>query len=145
MQERGRPQSRPHPTSRLFCTETRLRAVGKSSRPAQRILKGFLKKYAGRTWARIYDNDPIVKRAAIHPPAASGTASRGRPQLYEFGPFRLDPAERKLLRENQIVPLTPKAFDTLVVLVLNSGHLVEKEELLGLIWPGTYVEEEQPN
>jgi TolB-like protein/DNA-binding winged helix-turn-helix (wHTH) protein/Flp pilus assembly protein TadD len=73
--------------------------------------------------------------------AASSTGSQGTLRLYEFGPFRLNPAERTLLRENQIVPLTPKAFDTLLVLVLNSGHLVEKEDLLRLIWPGTFVEE----
>jgi TolB-like protein/DNA-binding winged helix-turn-helix (wHTH) protein/tetratricopeptide (TPR) repeat protein len=60
---------------------------------------------------------------------------------YEFGPFRLDPAERKLLRGNEIVALNPKAFDTLVLLVLNSGHLLEKDEFLRLLWPDTFVEE----
>jgi DNA-binding winged helix-turn-helix (wHTH) protein len=43
--------------------------------------------------------------------------------FYEFGAFRLDPAERLLLRDNQPVPLAPKAFDTLVLLVENSGRL----------------------
>ncbi len=51
-------------------------------------------------------------------------------RLYEFGPFRLDPAERRLLRDDQQVALTPKCFDLLVMLVENSGHLLEKEELL---------------
>jgi TolB-like protein/DNA-binding winged helix-turn-helix (wHTH) protein/Flp pilus assembly protein TadD len=73
--------------------------------------------------------------------AAGNAASRGTPQLYEFGPFRLDPAERKLLRGNQIVPLTPKAFDTLLLLVRNSGHLLEKDEFISTLWPDTVVEE----
>jgi DNA-binding winged helix-turn-helix (wHTH) protein len=61
--------------------------------------------------------------------------------IYEFGPFRLIPEERQLLRDNQAVSLTPKAFDLLVVLVENSGHLIEKGELLKRIWPDSFVEE----
>src|SRR6266508_6043637 len=52
------------------------------------------------------------------------------------GPFRFIPEERQLLRDNQPVPLTPKSFDLLVVLVENTGHLLEKGELLKRIWPG---------
>src|SRR5437867_12694605 len=61
--------------------------------------------------------------------------------FFEFGPFRLDPAERQLLRNNQTVPLAPKAFDTLLLLVENSGHLLTKEEMLKRLWPETFVEE----
>src|SRR3981189_862279 len=61
--------------------------------------------------------------------------------FYEFGPFRLDPAERLLLRHNQTIPLAPKAFDTLLVLVENSGHLLTKDELMKRLWPETFVEE----
>ncbi|PYU63343.1 MAG: hypothetical protein DMG55_00820 [Acidobacteria bacterium] len=61
--------------------------------------------------------------------------------LYEFGPFRLDPAERLLLRNGQTVPLAPKAFDTLLLLVENSGHLLTKDELMKHLWPETFVEE----
>jgi len=61
--------------------------------------------------------------------------------LYEFGPFRMDLAERLLTKGQQVIPLTPKAFDTLVVLVRNSGHVVEKDELLKQVWPDTFVEE----
>jgi TolB-like protein/DNA-binding winged helix-turn-helix (wHTH) protein len=61
--------------------------------------------------------------------------------FYEFGPFRLDPAERLLLRNNQTVPLAPKAFETLLLLVENSGHLLTKDELMKRLWPGTFVEE----
>jgi Tol biopolymer transport system component/DNA-binding winged helix-turn-helix (wHTH) protein len=62
-------------------------------------------------------------------------------RLYEFGPFCLDPSERKLLRGNEIVALTPKAFDTLLLLVRNSGHLLEKDDLLTMLWPDSFVEE----
>jgi Tol biopolymer transport system component/DNA-binding winged helix-turn-helix (wHTH) protein len=61
--------------------------------------------------------------------------------FYEFGPFRLDITERILLREGQYVPLPPKAFDTLMVLVENGGHILDKDELLKRIWPDTFVEE----
>jgi DNA-binding response OmpR family regulator len=46
--------------------------------------------------------------------------------IYQFGPFRLDPAERLLLRDEHTVPLTPKAFDLLVYLVEHQGRLVER-------------------
>jgi DNA-binding winged helix-turn-helix (wHTH) protein/TolB-like protein/Tfp pilus assembly protein PilF len=61
--------------------------------------------------------------------------------LYEFGPFRLDLAERLLLREDEPLPLTPIVFETLVVLVQRRGHLVERDELLKSLWPESFVEE----
>ncbi|MDQ2920066.1 MAG: winged helix-turn-helix domain-containing protein [Acidobacteriota bacterium] len=61
--------------------------------------------------------------------------------IYEFGPFRLIASERQLLRHNQPVSITPKSFDLLVLLVENSGRLVEKEELMKRIWPDSFVEE----
>ena len=60
---------------------------------------------------------------------------------YEFGPFRLDPEERTLSRNGELVPLTLKAFDTLLVLVENAGHLLPKDELMRRVWPETAVEE----
>lgn len=61
---------------------------------------------------------------------------------YEFADFLLDPAEQLLSRSNgDAVPLTPKAFLTLLVLLQNSGRTVGKEELLKEVWPGTFVEE----
>lgn len=62
-------------------------------------------------------------------------------RFYEFGPFRLDLAQRILLRDGQHIPLTLKAYETLRVLVENSGHILEKEELLNQIWPDTFIEE----
>lgn len=67
--------------------------------------------------------------------------SRQPRHVYTFGPFRLVPEERQLLRDNQAVPLTAKSFDLLVVLVENRGHLIEKEELMKRIWPDCFVEE----
>lgn len=61
--------------------------------------------------------------------------------LYEFGPFRLDPAERLLLRDGRAVPLTPKVFDILVLLIENGGRLLEKDELMRRVWPDSFVEE----
>ena len=61
--------------------------------------------------------------------------------IFEFGPFRLNGAERLLLRDGRAVSITPKALDLLSVLVERHGHLVEKEELLRLVWPDTFVEE----
>lgn len=61
--------------------------------------------------------------------------------LYAFGPFRLDARERMLLRGRQYIPLTPKALETLMVLVEHGGRVVEKEELLRQVWPDTFVED----
>jgi DNA-binding winged helix-turn-helix (wHTH) protein/tetratricopeptide (TPR) repeat protein len=61
--------------------------------------------------------------------------------FYEFGPFRLDLAERVLLRDGRPLTLTPKAFDLLLALVERRGHVIGKEELMGALWPDTAVEE----
>jgi len=60
---------------------------------------------------------------------------------YQFAEFRIDSAERVLLRDGDLVPLTAKVFDLLLMLVENHGHVVEKERLMREIWPDTFVEE----
>src|SRR6185503_12674360 len=60
---------------------------------------------------------------------------------YEFGRFRLKTAERILLREGELVPLTPKVFDILITLVEHRGQVVAKDDLMKRVWPSTYVEE----
>jgi DNA-binding winged helix-turn-helix (wHTH) protein len=60
---------------------------------------------------------------------------------YEFGRFRLKVAERVLLREGELVPLTPKVFDILVTLVEHGGQVVAKDDLMKKVWPNTFVEE----
>jgi DNA-binding winged helix-turn-helix (wHTH) protein/tetratricopeptide (TPR) repeat protein len=67
--------------------------------------------------------------------------SSNSPRFYDFGPFRLDLTERHLLRDGKPVALTPKAFDTLVLLVRNSGRVIEKDEFLKSVWFETYVED----
>jgi DNA-binding winged helix-turn-helix (wHTH) protein/Tol biopolymer transport system component len=61
--------------------------------------------------------------------------------LLEFGPFRVDPEQRVLLRGQDPIPLSPKAFDLLLVLAQRSGQVVLKDELMTLLWPDTFVEE----
>jgi DNA-binding winged helix-turn-helix (wHTH) protein/TolB-like protein/Tfp pilus assembly protein PilF len=62
-------------------------------------------------------------------------------QIYEFDAFRIDTRERQLLRDGEVVPLTPKVFDTLLVLVENSGHILSKNEVIKTVWSDTIVEE----
>jgi DNA-binding winged helix-turn-helix (wHTH) protein/Flp pilus assembly protein TadD len=62
-------------------------------------------------------------------------------QVYEFGPFRVDPEKELLLREGETVPLTPKTFQILLVLIRNRKEVVTKDELLKAVWPDTFVEE----
>jgi TolB-like protein/DNA-binding winged helix-turn-helix (wHTH) protein len=61
--------------------------------------------------------------------------------LAEFGPYRLDLRRRILTRDNKIVPLPLKDIDTLIVLVRSHGQLVEKQALMDMVWPATFVEE----
>jgi adenylate cyclase len=61
--------------------------------------------------------------------------------VYEFGPFRLEVGERRLVRDGSSVPLTGKAFETLRVLVERHGTLVSKSDLMNAVWPETTVEE----
>ena len=61
--------------------------------------------------------------------------------IYEFGPYRVDARERRLFRNGEVVQLTPKVFDILLVLVQNSGHILSKDEVMKLVWPHTAVEE----
>jgi eukaryotic-like serine/threonine-protein kinase len=61
--------------------------------------------------------------------------------VYEFGPFHLDPDKQVLLRDGQLIAVTPKAFETLLVLVRRGREVVSKEELLKEIWPDSFVEE----
>src|SRR5262245_7606162 len=62
-------------------------------------------------------------------------------RIYGFGPYRLNAAERLLLRDGASVPLQPKVFDLLLALVERHGRLLGKDELMKLIWPDTVVEE----
>ena len=61
--------------------------------------------------------------------------------VYEFGPFRVDPEKETLLRAGDPIPLTPKTFQILLVLVRHSKEVVTKDDLMKAVWPDTFVEE----
>ncbi len=61
--------------------------------------------------------------------------------FFEFGDYRLDPVEHQLLRDGKVIPLTPKAFETLRLLIENAGHLLEKDRLMEMLWADAFVEE----
>ncbi|HET7114767.1 MAG TPA: transcriptional regulator, partial [Pyrinomonadaceae bacterium] len=65
--------------------------------------------------------------------------------FYKFGPFYLDAVKRRLMRDGELVKLTPKAFETLLALVEQRGKTIEKDELLNKVWAGTAVEENNLN
>jgi len=67
--------------------------------------------------------------------------SRAIRQSYSFGDFTVDTEQKILLRQGKPLPLTPKVFDTLLVLIENYGRIVEKETLMNRLWPDTFVEE----
>jgi eukaryotic-like serine/threonine-protein kinase len=62
-------------------------------------------------------------------------------EMYEFGPYRLDPRQRILRREQEVVPITSKAFELLLILIEHRERVVLKDELLRLLWPRSIVEE----
>lgn len=62
-------------------------------------------------------------------------------RFYEFGPFQIDKVNHVLLRDGETLPLKPKVFDTLLLLVENRGRVLDKDELLSRLWPDTVVEE----
>ena len=67
--------------------------------------------------------------------------SKQRKPLYEFGPFRLDSDRTRLTLNDELISLSPKAMEILLVLVESGGALVEKEELMRQVWPDSFVEE----
>ena len=87
---------------------------------------------------RTLPNSPSQIAVAGGPEARAGAAEA---QSYVFGPFRLVPGERILRRGSQVLPLPPKAFETLLLLVRNPGHLMRKEDLMTALWPDSFVEE----
>ena len=71
---------------------------------------------------------------------ATSTDQKNR-QLFEFGPFRVDPERELLLRHDEAVPLAPKAFQVLLVLMRHNKQVVTKDDLMKTIWPVTFVVE----
>ncbi len=67
--------------------------------------------------------------------------SKQTKHVYEFGAFRVDAGQGLLTREGEVIPLAPKAFDILLVLVQGGGLVIPKEELMTRVWPDSFVEE----
>ncbi len=88
--------------------------------------KGRLCPLAGLIFSRCFSDNVISERTNV---------------VYEFGPFRLEVREHRLVREGRSIPLTGKAFETLRVLVERHGTLVSKRDLMSAVWPETTVEE----
>jgi DNA-binding winged helix-turn-helix (wHTH) protein len=65
--------------------------------------------------------------------------SESQHPVFSFPPFRLHPSQRLVTRAGQPISLTPKEFETLVVLVEAAGRVVDKEELVNRVWPNSYV------
>jgi DNA-binding winged helix-turn-helix (wHTH) protein len=72
---------------------------------------------------------------------ATAASRSAEEQAYSFGAFKLLPHERILLRGDKTLSLPPKAFEILLLLVRNAGHLMSKEELMKQLWPDSFVEE----
>ncbi|HEX3601006.1 MAG TPA: winged helix-turn-helix domain-containing protein, partial [Lacipirellulaceae bacterium] len=70
-----------------------------------------------------------------------GAVTSGARHFYEFGPFRLDPNRHRLFRGDEVVVLSPKAIQTLILLVENRGRLLERETLMDALWPDVIVED----
>ncbi|HET6974064.1 MAG TPA: alpha/beta fold hydrolase, partial [Pyrinomonadaceae bacterium] len=67
--------------------------------------------------------------------------NRAGRRFYLFDNFRVDVNERLLFKDNRELALTPKVFDTLLVLLENSSHVMTKKELMQQVWPDSFVEE----
>lgn len=68
-------------------------------------------------------------------------SSKKTKELYQFGGFRLDAAEHRLWRNDELIQLAPKQFDLLFYFVENAGRVTTKSELLDAVWENTFVEE----
>src|SRR5262245_9502285 len=71
----------------------------------------------------------------------SSSTPSGAEDFYEFGVYRLEVSSRSLFRSGEFVPLAPKIFDTLLILVKEAGRVVTKDELMQQVWPDAFVDE----
>jgi pimeloyl-ACP methyl ester carboxylesterase/DNA-binding winged helix-turn-helix (wHTH) protein len=103
--------------------------------------RGKPRHLLGRRFAVLREcvNFAVMRRQELSTDRA--TTERTSPKVYLFGPFRLEVAERRLLRDGQLVPLTGKAFDTLQLLVEGAGTLQKQEWLMDRLWPNIFVEQ----
>jgi DNA-binding winged helix-turn-helix (wHTH) protein len=103
--------------------------------------RGFRKQgNVSDLWITSYhwETGPVLRKSSKFSPS---TCESTKMHSFRFGEFLLDVQERRLLRNGEPVPLTPKVFDTLVYLVEHQKRLVEKNELLEAVWSDSHVEE----
>lgn len=74
-------------------------------------------------------------------PLGRAVPARTPPLEYRFGPFTVQPDERRLMGHAGVLSMAPRAFDLLLFLLQNAGHLVSKDNLLAAVWSGVVVEE----
>ncbi|HET9742016.1 MAG TPA: winged helix-turn-helix domain-containing protein [Terriglobales bacterium] len=86
------------------------------------------------------ENSLFFQRSQSPVPERNGVI-RDAPTQYSFGPFHLDRDERLLTRDGIAVPLAPRCFDLLALLLQHAGHLLEKDAIIQTLWPDTFVEE----
>lgn len=67
--------------------------------------------------------------------------SQAATEIYKFGRYYLNPAERRLAHEGRFIDIKPRTFEVLCYLVSNSGQTVTKDEILDVVWEGNFVEE----
>jgi eukaryotic-like serine/threonine-protein kinase len=89
----------------------------------------------------MHDRDKIQQQQLLWALLMSASEREKVKELYEFGPFRLDPEKEILLRAGEPVSLTPKTFQILLVLIRRSKEVVTKDDLMKAVWPDTFVEE----
>ena len=89
---------------------------------------------------RVFCGKSIVLNSSQKLPGCDVKSLKRMPR-FAFGPFLLDSESRALLRDREPLPIAGRTLDTLLVLLQNRGRLLEKDELLTLIWPGTVVDE----
>ena len=73
--------------------------------------------------------------------SGDGCALVSHMQIYSFRNCLLNTVERRVMRHGQLLDLTPRTFDVLQLLVERSGEIVTKDEMLGKVWDGSFVEE----
>jgi len=84
----------------------------------------------------------LINRPDVSTPVPNDGGEPALPDaVYEFGPFRLFTADKQVLRAGKPVPLRPKLYETLLILVQNPGRLVEKEVFFKRLWPDCFVDE----
>jgi DNA-binding response OmpR family regulator len=80
-------------------------------------------------------------RALLRRSEAQATALGADPEVVDLGPIRIDMSGRRLLRDGEVLPVKPKAFDLLAFLLRNAGHVFTRDQLLEKVWGYDYAGE----